>query len=111
MIALDKWRWMPLRQAGKLSEVGRGREAGRGAVSKWVEINHRKAAARKQLGHQDSGLAPRTKRTSADLRSTLVNIMAVLNATLASLPGTHWYQAYDCSNSSNPVEMYSLLDP
>jgi hypothetical protein len=40
-----------------------------------------------------------------------VGIIAMLTASLASLPGTEGLKAYDCSNSSNPVEMYSLLDP
>ncbi len=35
----------------------------------------------------------------------------MLTASLASLAGVEGLQAYDCSNSSNPVDMYSLLDP
>jgi hypothetical protein len=35
----------------------------------------------------------------------------MLTALLASLAGVEGFQAYDCSNSSNPVDMHSLLDP
>jgi hypothetical protein len=51
---------------------------------------------------------------SADFNDKLPGIespMAVLTATLASLPRRVSFKAYDCSNSSNPVEMDSLLDP
>jgi hypothetical protein len=44
-------------------------------------------------------------------RITLVGVIAMLTASLASLAGVEGFQAYDCSNSSNPVDMYSLLDP
>jgi hypothetical protein len=35
----------------------------------------------------------------------------MLTVSLAGLAGVEGFQAYDCSNSSNPVDMYSLLDP
>ncbi len=35
----------------------------------------------------------------------------LLTASLVSLLGADGFKAYDCSNSSNPVDMYSLLDP
>jgi hypothetical protein len=47
----------------------------------------------------------------AATKSILVGIIAMLTASLASLPGAEGFRAYDCSNSSNPVEMYLLLDP
>jgi hypothetical protein len=30
---------------------------------------------------------------------------------LASLAGVEGFKAYDCSNSNNPLDIYSLLDP
>jgi hypothetical protein len=40
-----------------------------------------------------------------------VGIIAMLTAFLADLPGAEGFKAYYCGNSSNPVEMYSLMDP
>jgi hypothetical protein len=40
----------------------------------------------------------------------MVGVIATLTASLASLAGVEGFKAYDCSNSSNPVGMYSLLD-
>ncbi len=40
----------------------------------------------------------------------MVGMIAMLTASLASLPGVEGFKAYDCSNSSNPVDVYSLLD-
>ncbi|MFN9904546.1 MAG: hypothetical protein ACK56F_00285, partial [bacterium] len=37
--------------------------------------------------------------------------IAMLTVSLASLAGVEGFQAYDCTNSSNPVDMNSLLDP
>ena len=50
-------------------------------------------------------------RKLARARATLVGVIAVLTASLSGLAGVEGFQAYDCSNSSNPVDMYSLLDP
>jgi hypothetical protein len=50
-------------------------------------------------------------RKLARARVTLVGVIAMLTASLAGLAGVEGFQAYDCSNSSNPVDMYSLLDP
>jgi hypothetical protein len=50
-------------------------------------------------------------RKLARARATLVGVIAMLTASLAGLAGVEGFQAYDCSNSSNPVDMYSLLDP
>ncbi len=41
----------------------------------------------------------------------VVRIIAVLTASLSGLARVEGFQAYDCSNASNPVDMYSLLDP
>jgi hypothetical protein len=35
----------------------------------------------------------------------------MLTASLASVLEANGFKAYDCRNSGNPVEMYSLLDP
>jgi hypothetical protein len=40
-----------------------------------------------------------------------IHVIAMLTTSLANLPGAEWFKVYDCSNSSNPVDMYSLLDP
>ncbi len=50
-------------------------------------------------------------RKLARARVTLVGVIAMLTASLSGLAGVEGFQAYDCSNSSNPVDMYSLLDP
>jgi hypothetical protein len=47
----------------------------------------------------------------AEARSIMVGVIAMLTASLASPAGVEGFQAYDCSNSSNPLDMYSLLDP
>jgi hypothetical protein len=44
-------------------------------------------------------------------RSVMVGVIAMLTASLASFSGVRGFKAYDCSNSGNPVDMYSLLDP
>jgi hypothetical protein len=41
----------------------------------------------------------------------MVGVIAMLTTSLASLLGVEGFKAYDCSNSSNPVDMYSMLDP
>jgi hypothetical protein len=41
----------------------------------------------------------------------MVGMIAMLTASLASMSGVKGFKAYDCSNSSNLVDMYSLLDP
>jgi hypothetical protein len=40
----------------------------------------------------------------------MVGVIAIVTASLASLAGVEGFKAYDCSNSGNPVDMYSLLD-
>jgi hypothetical protein len=47
-------------------------------------------------------------RKLAEARSIMVGVIAMLTASLAGVEG---FKAYDCSNSSNPVDMYFLLDP
>jgi hypothetical protein len=58
-------------------------------------------------------LRPRevVSRRLARAQITLVGVIAMLTASMAGLAGAEGFQAYDCSNSSNPVDMYSLLDP
>ncbi len=50
-------------------------------------------------------------RKLAETRYIMVGVITMLTASLASLAGVEGFKAYDCSNSSNPVDMYSLLDP
>jgi hypothetical protein len=50
-------------------------------------------------------------RKLAEARSIMVGVIPMLTALLASLAGVEGFKAYDCSNSSNPVDMYSLAVP
>ena len=76
-----------------------------------VESNSRRAKARKRRVNTNSVPYRDQAKIRSGTRSLLVGIVAILAATLGKLPGAEGFQAYDCSNSSNPVEMYSLLDP
>ncbi len=74
-------------------------------------VNHRRAMARRELPVPRAEQSRQGSCTYTATKSMLVSIVAMLIATLASLPGTNGFRAYNCSNSSNPMEMYSLLDP
>jgi hypothetical protein len=67
--------------------------------------NRRKTEAWKASTHEKGS------RTLASARSVMVGVIAMLTASLAGMPGEEGFKAYDCSNSSNLVDMYSLLDP
>ncbi len=88
----------------------------------WIErrtqefCGHAEVYRRRDENRRRSGawrLRPRelVSRKLTRARATLVRVIAMLTASLAGLAGVEGFQAYDCSNSSNPVDMYSLLDP
>jgi hypothetical protein len=76
-----------------------------------VEIISRRAEYRRRARVRGTAPYKNTGRVHAATKSILVGVIAMLTASLANLPGTEGFKAYICSNSSNPVEMYSLLDP
>jgi hypothetical protein len=75
-----------------------------------VEVHPRRAENRRRSGAWRSRPREQVSRKLARARSTLVCMIAMLTASLVGLAGVEGFQAYDCSNSSNPVDMYSLLD-
>jgi hypothetical protein len=81
------------------------------SFSKDMEINCRRSENRRKA--EVGGKIPyeRRGRMQAASRSILVGMIAMLTASLANLPEAEGFKAYYCSNSSNPAEMYSLLDP
>ncbi len=177
MIALDNWRWMPVRQASRLTErqdkeeiddmrflvrtqfgkrllllpcaeafeiippekdeeewftekgVSRGPtttakmlEQEEKEDARWMErkaqdfcrhteVQCRRAESRRKSEAWRSRPRGQGSRRLAEARSITVGVIAMLTASLASLAGVEGFKAYDCSNSSNPVDMYSLLDP
>jgi hypothetical protein len=177
MIALDNWRWMPVRQASRLTErqdkeemddmrflvrtqfrkrllllpcaeafeiippekdeeewftekgVSRGPtttakmlEQEEKEDARWMErkaqdfcrqaeVKCRRAENRRKSEAWRSRPRGQGNRRLAEARSIMVGVIAMLTASLASLAGVEGFKAYDCSNSSNPVDMYSLLDP
>jgi hypothetical protein len=76
-----------------------------------VEISNRRAESWRRAGVRGTSPYENRGRVRAATRSILVGIITMLTTSLANLPGTEGFKAYDCSNSSNPVEMYSLSDP
>jgi hypothetical protein len=76
-----------------------------------AEVYRRRADNRRLSGAWRSRPREVVSKRLARARITLVGVIAMLTASLASLAGVEGFQAYDCSNSSNPVDMYSLLDP
>jgi hypothetical protein len=76
-----------------------------------AEVHRRRAENRRRSGAWRSRPRELVRRKLARARATLVGVIAMLTAFLAGLAGVEGFQAYDCSNSSNPVDMYSLLDP
>ncbi len=76
-----------------------------------AEVHRRRAENRRRSGAWRSRPREQVSRKLARARATLVGVIAMLTASLAGLAGVDGFQAYDCSNSSNPVDMYSLLDP
>ncbi len=176
MIAQDNWRWMPVRQASRLTErqdkeeiddmrflvrtqfgkrllllpctafevipperdeeewftekgVSRGPttnpkmpEQEEKEDAHWMErkaqdfcrqaeVQCRRAENRQKSDAWRSRPRGQGSRKLAEARSIMVGVIAMLTASLASLAGVEGFKAYDCSNSSNPVDMYSLLDP
>jgi hypothetical protein len=177
MIAQDNWKWMPVRQASRLTErrddtkvkdrrvlartqfgkrllllprveaskiippeeddndeytergVSRDPTAATRALdqeekedAQWIEhrahefceqaeVHRRRAENSRRSGAWRSRPREMVSRKLARARVTLVGVIAMLTASLAGLAGVEGFQAYDCSNSSNPVDMYSLLDP
>ncbi len=75
-----------------------------------AEVHRRRAENRRGSGAWRSRPREMSSRKLTRARATLVGVIAMLTASLASLAGVEGFQAYDCSNSSNPVDMYSLLD-
>jgi hypothetical protein len=73
-----------------------------------VEIKSRRAENMRRARVRGTAPYENTGRVCAATKSILVGIIAMLTPSLASLLGTEGFKAYDCSNSSNPVEMYSL---
>ncbi len=76
-----------------------------------AEVHRRRAESRRRSEAWRSRPKGQVSRNLAGARSILVGVIAMLTASLASLVGVEGFQAYVCSNSSNPVDMYSLLDP
>jgi hypothetical protein len=76
-----------------------------------AEVHRRRAENRRRSGAWRSRPREPVSRKLTRARATLVGVIAMLTASLAGLAGVEGFQAYDCSNSSNPVDMYSLLDP
>ncbi len=76
-----------------------------------AEVHRRRAKNRRRSGAWRSRPREMVNRKLTRARATLVGVIAMLTASLASLARVEGFQAYDCSNSSNPVDMYSLLDP
>ncbi len=76
-----------------------------------AEVHRRRAENRRRSGAWRSRPRELVSRKLTRARATLVGVIAMLTASLAGLAGVEGFQAYDCSNSSNPVDMYSLLDP
>ncbi len=74
-------------------------------------MHRRRAENRRRSGAWRSRLREMVSRKLTRARATLVGVNAMLTASLAGLAGVEGFHAYDCSNSSNPVDMYSLLDP
>jgi hypothetical protein len=81
------------------------------SLSEDMEIYHCRSENRRKAEVRGSTPYERRGRMHAATKSILVGIIAMLTATLASLPGSEGLKAYDCSTSSNPVEMYLLLGP
>jgi hypothetical protein len=78
---------------------------------KEAEICYRRAENRWKAEAWKANPHGRRSRMLATTRSVLVSVIAMLTASLASMPEVEGFKAYDCSNSSNPLDMYSLLDP
>ncbi len=76
-----------------------------------AEVHRRRAENRRKSGAWRSRPRELVSRKLVRARSMLVGVIAMMTASLAGLAGVEGFQAYDCSNSSNPVDMYSLLDP
>jgi hypothetical protein len=76
-----------------------------------MEIHRRRAENRRRSEAWRSRPRETVNRKLAKARATLVGVIAVLTASLSGLARVEGFQAYDCSNSSNPVDMYSLLNP
>ncbi len=71
-------------------------------------MHRRRAENRRRSGAWRSRPRELVSRKLTRARATLVGVIAMLTASLAGLAGVEGFQAYDCSNSSNPVDMYSL---
>ncbi len=76
-----------------------------------MEVHRRRAENRRRSEVWRSRPRETVSRKLASARATLVGVIAVLTASLSGLARVEGFQAYDCSNASNPVDMYSLLDP
>jgi hypothetical protein len=76
-----------------------------------AEVHRRRAENRRRSGAWRSRSRELVSRKLTRARATLVGVIAMLTTSLAGLAGVEGFQGYDCSNSSNPVDMYSLLDP
>ncbi len=74
-------------------------------ISRRLAENRRKAEVQGSVPYKGRG------KIHAGTKSNLVGTIANLTESIARLPGVKGFKAYICSNSSNPVEMYSLLDP
>jgi hypothetical protein len=177
MIARDNWKWMPVRQASRLTErqdkektrdkrflartqfgkrllllpcveaseiippeedeedwytergVSKGPTTSAGMLEReekvdaqWIELRaqefcghaevHRRRAENRQRSEAwRSRPRGQVSRKLTRARAILVGMIAMLTVLLSSLAGVEGFQAYDCSNSSNPVDMYTLVDP
>ncbi|MFN9941853.1 MAG: hypothetical protein ACK56I_20490, partial [bacterium] len=76
-----------------------------------MEVHRRRAENRRRSEAWRSRPRETVSRKLASARATLVGVIAVLTASLSGLARVEGFQAYDCSNSSNPVDLYSLLVP
>jgi hypothetical protein len=76
-----------------------------------TEVQCRRAENRRRSEAWKTRPRGQGNRKLAEARSIMVGVIAMLTTSLASLAGVEGFNAYDCSNSSNPVDMYSLLDP
>jgi hypothetical protein len=74
---------------------------------KEVEINRRRAESRRKAAVEGVSSYREERGVRAATRSILDGVIAMLTASPASMPEVEGFEAY----YSNPVEMYSLLDP
>ncbi len=70
-----------------------------------AEVQCRRAENRRKSETWRSRPRGQGNRRLAEARSIMVGVIAMLTSPLASLAGVEGFKAYECSNSSNPVDM------